>query len=137
MSGTHFQRHLVIGTKIDGLNISSSTEIPEVDPMTILVGGSRSSGTIPFSNCGGNAHLARHHVVARQVPPEVIVQGLPGLLIDFPPPEDLQICFTVHDEVTPGGPSVPSLPPPPSVLDVNAFRPAVNCAAAASNAGAF
>ena len=51
---------------------------------------------MPFSNCGGSPHSLDHHVVARQVPPEVIVQVL-AAAIDFPASEDLE-RLAVHDE---------------------------------------
>ena len=35
--GPDFQRHLVIGSEIDRLDIASGPEIPEVDAMAILV----------------------------------------------------------------------------------------------------
>ena len=84
---------------------------------------SRSSGTIPFSNCGGRRPLARHHVIARQVPPEIIVQFL-RTAIDLPPSEDLE-GLAVHDEDA--GRSIGTiLATAAERADVDAFRPAVN-----------
>ena len=96
-----------------------------MDPDGRIYLTSKSSGTIPFSNCGGNAPLARHHVVARQIPPEVIMQGfgVNNSISQRPrPPKVSQSMMKI-----PGGPSVPSLPAPTESADVNAFRPAVHC----------
>src|ERR1700674_182333 len=36
-AGSHLKRHLVVGAKIDRLDVAPGPEIPEVDPMAILV----------------------------------------------------------------------------------------------------
>ena len=37
MRGSHLKRHLVIGAKIDRLDVAPGAKIPEVDMMTILI----------------------------------------------------------------------------------------------------
>src|SRR5215204_1732609 len=67
--------------------------------------------------------LARHHVVAGQVPPEVIVQLL-GSTVDLPAAEDLE-RLTVHDEDA-WRPVCAVLAAATKRTDVDAFRPAVD-----------
>src|ERR1700730_1215077 len=73
--GPHLKRHVVIGAKIYCLDVAPSPEIPEVDPMAILV-REQILRHDPVLELRRPRPLARHHVVARQVPPEVIVQVL-------------------------------------------------------------
>src|SRR5260370_1837823 len=67
--------------------------------------------------------LARHHVIAWQVPPEVIVQGL-GTTIDLPASEDIE-CLAVHDEDS-RRPIGAVLATATESADVNTFRPAMD-----------
>src|SRR6202047_11555 len=122
VSGPHFQRHLMVGAEIDRLDVSPLPKIPEVNPMAILV-GEQILRHDPVLELRWQRPLARHHVVARKMPPEVIVQGL-RTAIDLPPPEDME-CLTVHDE-TAGRPIGTILAAATESADVNAFRPAVN-----------
>src|SRR5258705_7088696 len=113
----------MVGTEIDRLNVTPGPEIPEVDPMAVLV-REKILRHDPVLELRRQPPLARHHVVARQIPPEVIVQGL-GTTIDLPPPEDIE-CLAVHDEHA--GRSIGTiLAATTESADVNAFRPAVNC----------
>src|SRR6185437_11642730 len=122
VSRAHFQRHLMIGAEIDRLNIPSSTEIPEVDAMTILV-REKVLRHDPILELRRQRPLARHHVIAWQIPPEVIVQFL-ETTIDLPASEDIE-CLAVHDEDA--GRSIGTiLTAPTKSADVNAFRAAVN-----------
>src|SRR5271169_3472682 len=113
----------MVGAEIDRLDISSSTEIPEVDPMAILVCEQilRHDSVLELR---WQRPLARHHVVTRQIPPEVIMQGL-GTTIDLPPPEDIE-CLAVHDEDARRSIGT-ILATTTESADVNAFRSAVNC----------
>ena len=112
----------MIGAEIDRLDISSSTEIPEVDAMAILV-REKVLRHDPVLKLRWQRPPARHHVIAWQVPPEVIMQGL-GTTIDLPPPENIE-CLAVHDEDA--GWSIGTiLAAAAESADVNAFRPAVN-----------
>src|SRR5712675_3596693 len=85
----------MVGTEIDRLNVTSGPEIPEVDPMAILV-REKILRHDPVLVLRRQPPLARHHVVARQVPPEVIVQVL-GSAVDLPAPQDIE-RLAVHDE---------------------------------------
>src|ERR1700675_1371981 len=112
----------MVGTEIDRLDISPSTEIPKVDPMAILV-REQILRHDPTLKLRWQCPLARHHVIAWQVPPEVIVQCL-GTAIDLPAPEDIE-CLAVHDEDA--GRSIGAiLAAAAESADVNAFRPAVD-----------
>src|SRR5258705_9459119 len=112
----------MVGAEIDCLDISSSTEIPEVDPMAIFV-GEQILRHDPVLELRWQRPLARYHVVARQVPPEVIVQGL-RTTIDLPAPEDIE-CLAVHDEDA--GRSIGTiLATATESADVNALWSAVN-----------
>src|SRR5450631_1822052 len=112
----------MVGAEIDRLDISSSTEIPEVDPMAILV-REQILRHDPILKLRWQCPLARHHVVARQVPPEVIVQFL-GTTIDLPASEDIE-GLAIHDEDT--GRSIGTvLAAATERADVNAFRPAMD-----------
>src|ERR1700681_2255040 len=67
--------------------------------------------------------LTRHHVIAWQIPPEVIVQFL-GATIYLPPSKDIE-CLAVHDEDA--GRSIGAiLAATTERADVNAFRPAMD-----------
>ena len=85
----------MIGTEIDGLDISPRPQIPEVDPMAILV-REEILRHDPILELRRQRPLARHHVIAWQIPPEVIVQRL-RTTIDLPPSEDIE-CLAVNDE---------------------------------------
>src|SRR6266403_2729335 len=93
--GAHLERHLVLGAKIARLDVAPGPDIPEVDPMAILV-REKILRHDPVLVLRRQPPLARHHVVARQVPPEVIVQVL-WSAIDLPASQDIE-RFAVHDE---------------------------------------
>ena len=118
----HFQRHLMVGAEIDGLDISPGPQIPEVDPMAIFVREQilRHDAVLELR---WQRPFARHHVVARQIPPEVIVQVLRAT-IDLPAPEDLE-RLAVHDEDARRSIGA-VLAAAAERADVNAFRPAMN-----------
>jgi hypothetical protein len=69
----HFKRHLVIGAKIDRLDIAPRPQIPKMNPMAILVGEQifRDNSILELR---WQPPLTCHHVVARQVPPEIIAR---------------------------------------------------------------
>src|SRR5712664_353976 len=112
----------MVGTEIDRLNVTPGPEIPEVDSMAILV-REEILRHDPILELRRQRPLARHHVIAWQVPPEVIVQGL-GTTIDLPASEDIE-CLAVHDEDA-GRPIGTVLATATESADVNAFRPAVD-----------
>src|SRR5580704_6960457 len=85
----------MVGTEIDRLNVTPGPEIPEVDPMAILV-REKLLRHDPVLELRRQRPLARHHVVTRQVPPEVVVQVL-GSAIDLPASQDIE-RLAVHDE---------------------------------------
>jgi hypothetical protein len=68
----HLQPHLMVGAEIDRLDVSTGPKIPEMDAMAILV-REQILRHDPVLELRWQPPLARHHVVARQVPPEVIV----------------------------------------------------------------
>jgi hypothetical protein len=67
----------------------------KVDPMAILV-REQVLRHDPVFELWWQPPLARHHVVARQVSPEVIMQVL-GSAVDFPAAKDIE-SLAVHDE---------------------------------------
>src|SRR4029450_8472726 len=83
------------GAKIDGLDVAASPKIPEVNVMAVLV-REQVLGDDTVLELRRQSPLARHHVVARQVPPEVVVLGL-GSAIDLPAAEDVK-RFAVDNE---------------------------------------
>src|SRR4051812_46919732 len=91
----HLKRHLVIGTEIDGLHVAAAAQVPKVDLMAIAV-AEQVFGHDAVLELRRQPPLARYHVVARQVPPEIIVELLRPA-IDLPAPEHLE-GFAVHDE---------------------------------------
>src|SRR3982074_523848 len=109
----------MIGAEIDRLNVTSVPEIPEVDSMAIFV-REQILRHDPLLELRRQPPLARHHIIAWQVPPEVIVQGL-GTTIDLPASEDIE-CLAVHDEDA-GRPIGTVLATPPESAEVNPFRP--------------
>src|SRR5258708_21338918 len=86
---------LVIGAKIDRLDVAPGPQIPEVDPMAILV-REQILRHDPILELRRQPPLASHHVVARQVPPEVIMQVL-GSAGDLPAAQGIE-RLAVHDE---------------------------------------
>jgi hypothetical protein len=85
----------VVGAKIDRLDIAPGAKIPEMDPMAILV-REQIVRDDPVLELRRQPPFACHHVVARQVPPEIIVQVL-WSAVDLPAAEDVK-CLAVHDE---------------------------------------
>src|SRR4029077_18760420 len=85
----------MVGTEMHRLNATTGPEIPEVDPMAVLV-REKILRHDPILELRRQPPLARHHVVARQVPPEVIVQGLEAT-IDLPASENIK-RLAVHNE---------------------------------------
>ena len=70
-------------------------EIPEVHPVAVPV-GEQVFGNDAVLELRRQPPFARHHVVARQVPPEIVVELLRAA-IDLPAPENLE-GLAVHDE---------------------------------------
>src|SRR5215510_2929127 len=85
----------MVGTKIDRLDVAPRPEIPEVDAMAVLV-CEQVLGHDSILELRRQPPLARHHVIAWQVPPEIVVQGL-GSAINLPASEDVKV-LAVHDE---------------------------------------
>src|SRR5260370_31663986 len=112
----------MVGTEIDRLNVTPGPEIPEVDPMAVLV-REKILRHDPVLELRRQPPLARPHVVAWQMPPEVIVQVL-GTTIDLPASENIE-CLTVHNEDA-GRPIGTILAAATKGADVNAFRPAMD-----------
>ena len=112
MCRPHLERHLMVGAEVDRLDVAPSPEIPEMDPMALLDSRADFLGRSPLE-LRRQRPFTCHHVVARQVPPEIIVQLLgPRSISQRPRTSNVSQSMMK----TPGGPSVPSLPPPPSVL---------------------
>jgi hypothetical protein len=55
VSRAYLERHLMVGTKVDGLDVARWRRSQKWTRCPYLL-ESRSSGTMPFSNCGGSAH---------------------------------------------------------------------------------
>ena len=112
----------MVGTEIDGLDIPSRAQIPEVDAMAIFV-REQILRHDPVLELRGQSPLARHHVIAWQIPPEVIVQFLRAA-IDLPPPKHFE-RLAVHDEDA--GRSIGAiLATATERADVNALRSAMD-----------
>src|SRR6266436_5626075 len=112
----------MVGTEIDGLNVPPGPQIPEVDPMAVLV-REKILRHDPVLELRRQPPLARYHVVARQVPPEIIVQVL-GSAIDLPAAQDIE-RLAVHDEDA-WRPVDAVLAAAAERADVNAFRTAMD-----------
>src|SRR5713226_8417627 len=112
----------MVGTEIDRLNVTPGPEIPEVDPMAVLV-REQILRHDPILELRRQPPFARHHVVTRQVPPEIIVQVL-GAAVDLPAAQDIE-CLAVHDEDA-GRPGSAVLATAAERADVYAFRTAMN-----------
>jgi hypothetical protein len=122
MRGTDFQRHLVVGAEIDRLDIAAIPQVPEMDPVAVFV-REEIRRHDPVLELRRQSPLARHHIVARQVPPEIIVQFL-RTAIDFPSSEDIE-RLAIHDEDA--GRSLGTiLASAAEGTDIDAFRPAVD-----------
>ena len=95
MRWADLQRHLMVGAEVNRLHVAPSPEIPEMDPMPILV-REQILRHDPVLELRRQPPFTCHHVVAGQVPPEIIVQSL-GSAIDLPAAEDVK-RLAVHDE---------------------------------------
>src|SRR5258708_18175679 len=85
----------MVGTEIDRLNVTPGPEIPEVDPMAVLV-REKILRHDPVLELRRQPPLAGHHVVSWQIPPELIVQVL-GTTVDLPASKSIE-CLTIHNE---------------------------------------
>src|ERR1700731_986699 len=122
MRRTDFQRHLVVGAEIDRLNIAAIPKVPEMDPVAVFV-REEILRHDPVLELRRQSPLARYHIVARQVPPEIIVKLL-RTAIDLPSPEDIE-CLAIHDEDA--GRSFGTIPASAAEgADIDAFRAAVD-----------
>src|SRR6516164_11703845 len=95
MSGTHFERHLVIGAEIDGLDVAPRAQIPEMKGVAVFIRQQvlRDNSVLELRR---QRPLAGHHVIARQIPPEIVMPGL-RTAVDLPATEDLE-GLAIHDE---------------------------------------
>ena len=93
--GTHFEGHLVIGAEIDRLNVAARSQVPEVNAVAVLV-REQVFGNDAVLELRRKTPLAAHHIISRQVPPKVIVQGLRAA-VDLPAAEDFE-CLAIDDE---------------------------------------
>ena len=122
MGGTDLERHLMIGAEIDGLHVPAFAQVPEMQPVSILVGQQvrRHHAVLEL---GRQAPFARNHVVARQVPPEVVVLVLHAA-VQFVTADHVE-RFAIHDEDA--GRAVRAVgPPAPQRRNINAFRTAMD-----------
>src|SRR5262249_16397796 len=81
--------------EVDGLQVSSLPQAPEMEPMTILV-SKKIFWNDSVLELRRQPPFARHHVVTRQVPPEVIMQLL-RTAIHLPAPGNPE-RLAVHDK---------------------------------------
>src|ERR1700733_1665784 len=87
MRRADFERHLVVGAEIDRLHIAPRTQIPEVEMVAVFV-REQVLCDDPVLELWRQPPFARHHVVAWQVPPEIVMQLLRSA-VDLPTAEDL------------------------------------------------
>src|SRR3984893_1541167 len=118
----HLEGHLVVGAKIDRLDIAPGSKIPEMNSMTVLV-REQIFRDDPVLELRRQRPFTCHHVVARQVPPEIIMQVL-WSAIDLPAAEDIE-RLAVHDEHA-RWPIGAILAAAAERADVYAFRTAMN-----------
>ena len=121
MRRAYFERHLVIGAEIDRLHVAPRAQIPEMEMVAVFVREQvfRNDAVLELRR---QPPFARHHVVARQVPPEIVMQLLRSA-VDLPTAEDLE-RFAIHDEDA-GGPCA-IFAAAAKRADVNPFRPTMN-----------
>ena len=89
------QRHLVVGAQVDGLHVAARAQIPEMEPVAVFV-GEQVLGHDAVLELRRQPPFAGHHVVARQVPPEIVVLLLRPA-VDLPAADHVE-GFAVHDE---------------------------------------
>src|SRR5262245_37005059 len=95
MRGAHFEHHLVVGAKIEGLDIAPGSKIPEMEPMARLV-REQILRDDPVLELRRQPPFTCYHVVARQVPPKIVVQVL-GSAINLPAAKYVK-RLAVHNE---------------------------------------
>ena len=116
------QRHLMVRAEVDALHMTARAQLPEVDLVAIAI-GQQVLGHDAVLELRRQAPFAGHHVVARQVPPEVVVQLLRPAL-DLPLAEHLEV-LAVHQEDA--GRALGAVGAAPARgADVDAFRAAVH-----------
>jgi hypothetical protein len=95
MGRTDLEHHLMIGAEVNGLHVPAFAQVPEMQPVSIFV-RQQVSGHNAVLELGRQAPFARNHVVARQVPPEVVLLVL-QTAVQFVTADHLE-RFAVHDE---------------------------------------
>ena len=93
--GAEFQRHLVLGAKLDCLLVLSGTQVPDVELVSVLTAQQQFRHDAVFDHLGG-APLAGDHRVVVDVPPEVVGEILRPPF-GFPRALDLERLM-VYDE---------------------------------------
>ncbi len=93
--GPYLQRHLVLRAEIDRLHVAPRAQVPEMQPVPVLV-REQVLGDDAVLELRRQRPFARHHVVARQVPPEVVVLVLRAA-VDLPAAEHVE-RLAIHDE---------------------------------------
>src|ERR1700733_5136348 len=122
MRRADFERHLVIGAEIDRLHVAPRAQLPEMEMVAVFVREQvfRNDAVLELRR---QPPFARHHVVARQVPPEIVMQLLRSA-VDLPTAEDLE-RFAIHDEDA-RGTVCAIFAAATKRADVNPFRPTMN-----------
>ncbi len=93
--GPHLERHLVLRAEIDRLHVAPRAQVPEMQPVPVLV-REQILRDDPVLELRRQRPFARHHVVARQVPPEVVMLVLRAA-VDLPAAEHVE-GLAIHDE---------------------------------------
>src|SRR4051794_23478428 len=110
----------MVGPEVDRLHVATCAQVPEVNAVAVSV-AEQIFGNDAVLELRRQRPFARDHVVAGQVPPEIIVKLL-RTSIDLPPPEHLE-TLAVHDENA-RRPLRAVRASPTKSADVDALRPA-------------
>ena len=122
MRRADFQRHLVVFAQIEGLHHLAPAQVPEVDRMAIFVGHQILGHDAVFI-LRRQAPFRADHVIARQVPPEIIVLVLRAT-VHFIAADDVE-RLAIHDEDARGAVGA-VLAAAAQCADINAFGAAVD-----------
>ena len=120
--GADLQRHLVVFAQVDGLYVLALAQVPEMDRMAVLV-GQKVLGHQPVLELRRQAPFRADHVVARQVPPEIVMLVLLAA-VHLVAPEDVE-GLAIHDEDA-GRPVGAVLAAAAQRRDIDALRAAMN-----------
>src|SRR5207249_9687397 len=95
MCGTHLQDHLLLVAQVERLQMAASTEVPNMDLMSILA-TEEQVRLHPIFDHVRCAPFATQQGIEPQMPPKIVVQKLRAA-VHLPLPQDLERLAIEHE----------------------------------------